>query len=107
MTMRGRLRSLTQATAARPAARGATHAEARGGRTSPSRGIRTSPGGGAGASPGGGAGASPGGDTFEWNMRRAAGPTDEALYQCGCGYQFTARVATTVACPNCGVGQAW
>jgi hypothetical protein len=97
--MRGRLRSLTQATAARPAARGATHGETRGG--------RTSPGGGLPASPGGGVRASPSGDTFEWNMRRAGGPTDEALYQCGCGYQFTARVATTVACPNCGAGQAW
>jgi hypothetical protein len=76
--MRGRFQSLTQSTTARPPRRGAG-----GGRTSP------------------------GGDTFEWNMRRAVGPTDQALYECACGYKFTARVATTVACPNCGAGQAW
>lgn len=49
----------------------------------------------------------PAGDTFEWKMRNADGPTDSALYHCACGYQFTARVATTVSCPNCGGGQAW
>ncbi|HWH13053.1 MAG TPA: hypothetical protein VG165_18170 [Solirubrobacteraceae bacterium] len=47
------------------------------------------------------------GDTFEWEMRNSDGPTDSALYLCACGYQFTARVATTVSCPNCGGGQAW
>jgi len=50
---------------------------------------------------------SAGGDTFEWDMRKSDGPTDRAFYDCGCGYQFTARVATTVSCPNCGAGQAW
>jgi hypothetical protein len=49
----------------------------------------------------------PGGDTFEWDMRRSDGPTDAAFYDCGCGYKFTARVATTVRCPHCGTGQAW
>ncbi|HEY5196678.1 MAG TPA: hypothetical protein VIJ51_06590 [Solirubrobacteraceae bacterium] len=47
------------------------------------------------------------GDTFEWDMRKSDGPTDSAFYDCGCGYKFTARVATTVRCPNCGSGQAW
>jgi hypothetical protein len=62
----------------------------------------------AGARPSsGGRPTSAGGDTFEWNMRRAVGPTDQALYDCACGYKFTARVQTTVACPNCGAGQAW
>ncbi|MEA2372260.1 MAG: hypothetical protein QOH12_2654 [Solirubrobacteraceae bacterium] len=49
----------------------------------------------------------PGGDTFEWDMRKSDGPTDRAFYDCGCGYKFTARVATTVSCPHCGAGQAW
>ncbi|HEX3872661.1 MAG TPA: hypothetical protein VHW26_00840 [Solirubrobacteraceae bacterium] len=40
-------------------------------------------------------------------MRRSDGPTDAAFYDCGCGYKFTARVATTVRCPHCGTGQAW
>jgi hypothetical protein len=48
-----------------------------------------------------------GGDTFEWDMRKSDGPTDRAFYDCGCGYKFTARVATTVSCPHCGAGQAW
>jgi hypothetical protein len=48
-----------------------------------------------------------GGDTFEWTTRKSDGPTDSALYSCSCGYRFTARVATTVSCPNCGTGQAW
>jgi hypothetical protein len=87
--MRGRIRSLTQSATA----------------PSPPRGGS---GGTRGGTPGGSVGRTrPSGDTFEWNMRRAGGPTDEAFYECACGYQFTARVATTVACPNCGVGQAW
>jgi hypothetical protein len=51
--------------------------------------------------------ANPAGDTFEWDTRKSDGPTDSALYSCGCGFRFTARVATTVSCPNCGSGQAW
>src|SRR5258708_26325035 len=40
-------------------------------------------------------------------VRRAGGPLDVAVYNCGCGYLFTASVSTTVACPHCGVDQAW
>jgi hypothetical protein len=34
-------------------------------------------------------------------------PEDHALYRCQCGYQFEADVSASVACPHCGVGQAW
>lgn len=40
-------------------------------------------------------------------VRAAGGPHDEACYTCQCGYLFNAAVSTTVACPNCGVEQAW
>jgi hypothetical protein len=39
--------------------------------------------------------------------RRSGGPQDRALYSCGCGYAFKAKVTTTVGCPNCGQQQAW
>ncbi len=64
----------------------------------------SSPAAGAAAAPATPRGA---GDTFEWDMRKNDGPTDRAFYDCGCGYKFTARVATTVSCPHCGAGQAW
>jgi hypothetical protein len=34
-------------------------------------------------------------------------PEDSALYGCSCGFQFQAPVSTSVACPQCGSGQAW
>lgn len=39
--------------------------------------------------------------------RRGGGPQDRALYQCSCGFVFTAAVSTSVGCPTCGSGQAW
>ena len=39
--------------------------------------------------------------------RRAGGPQDRALYNCSCGYVFTAAVSTSVGCPHCGTSQAW
>ena len=39
--------------------------------------------------------------------RRAGGPQDRALYNCACGFVFTAAVSTSVGCPHCGTGQAW
>lgn len=41
------------------------------------------------------------------SARRAGGPQDTALYQCGCGARFTADVSTSVDCPKCGSDQAW
>ncbi|TML98805.1 MAG: hypothetical protein E6G10_21300 [Actinobacteria bacterium] len=35
------------------------------------------------------------------------GPKDLATYTCVCGFQWEARVSTTVDCPHCGAGQAW
>jgi hypothetical protein len=46
-------------------------------------------------------------DTFEWRMRESDGPVDLGHYACACGFQFDARVATTVRCPHCGADQAW
>jgi hypothetical protein len=46
-------------------------------------------------------------DTFEWRMRESDGPVDLGYYACACGYEFAARVATTVRCPHCGAEQAW
>jgi hypothetical protein len=40
-------------------------------------------------------------------VRGAGGPIDQAAYACACGFQFSAAVSTTVACPHCGAGQAW
>jgi hypothetical protein len=40
-------------------------------------------------------------------VRRAGGPLDVAVYNCSCGYLFSASVSTTVACPHCGADQAW
>jgi hypothetical protein len=40
-------------------------------------------------------------------VRAAGGPLDRASYTCECGYLFAAPVSTTVACPHCGVDQAW
>ena len=39
--------------------------------------------------------------------KRSGGPEDIALYRCGCGFQFTAEVTTSVPCPHCGTTQAW
>lgn len=41
------------------------------------------------------------------SARRAGGPQDSALYECGCGCRFRAAVSTTVGCPACGGGQTW
>jgi hypothetical protein len=46
-------------------------------------------------------------DPLERRMRESGGPQDHAQYGCGCGYLFTANVATSVCCPRCGSGQAW
>lgn len=43
----------------------------------------------------------------EARVRQAGGPDDRAVYRCACGYVFEAPVSTSVACPNCGGGQAW
>ncbi|HLM84641.1 MAG TPA: hypothetical protein VK272_00480 [Solirubrobacteraceae bacterium] len=40
-------------------------------------------------------------------VREAGGPIDRASYTCQCGYVFSASVSTTVACPHCGLAQAW
>jgi hypothetical protein len=47
------------------------------------------------------------GRTDEVRARDAGGPLDNAHYGCGCGYQFSAAVSTSVACPHCGSLQAW
>jgi hypothetical protein len=93
MTMRGRIRSLTQSAGGNPARRelpvravAASHGRQRD-QLDQANG--------------------PGSDTFEWDMRNSDGPTDRGFYDCACGCQFTAHVATTVSCPNCGAGQAW
>jgi hypothetical protein len=46
-------------------------------------------------------------DAAAERVREAGGPLDRACYSCGCGYQFSAPVSTTVSCPHCGAGQAW
>ncbi|MEA2298893.1 MAG: hypothetical protein QOF77_1829 [Solirubrobacteraceae bacterium] len=46
-------------------------------------------------------------DGFERRMRESDGPLDLEHYACGCGFQFTAPVATGVRCPHCRAGQAW
>jgi hypothetical protein len=43
----------------------------------------------------------------ERRHRACVSPEDSALYTCGCGFAFTAPVSTSVACPQCGSGQAW
>ena len=43
----------------------------------------------------------------ERRAREAGGPEDRAMYTCSCGYVFQAEVSTSVACPHCGMGQAW
>ena len=43
----------------------------------------------------------------ETRLRASGGPSDQASYQCSCGYVFSADVTTSVACPHCGTGQAW
>jgi hypothetical protein len=43
----------------------------------------------------------------EQRHRACVSPQDSALYTCGCGCSFQAAVSTSVACPNCGAGQAW
>jgi hypothetical protein len=43
----------------------------------------------------------------ERRMRDSGGPDDSATYHCACGFVFESPVSTSVACPNCGSGQAW
>jgi hypothetical protein len=43
----------------------------------------------------------------ERRWREAGGPEDVAQYTCSCGFVFEAPVSASVACPNCGAGQAW
>lgn len=43
----------------------------------------------------------------ERRHRACVAPEDTALYTCGCGFAFQAPVTTSVACPQCGSGQAW
>jgi hypothetical protein len=45
--------------------------------------------------------------TDETDLRSGGGPQDQALYECCCGVDFTAPVATTVTCPSCGALQEW
>jgi hypothetical protein len=44
---------------------------------------------------------------FDLRSRVSGGPVDNAHYGCGCGYQFSAAVSTSVSCPHCGSLQAW
>jgi hypothetical protein len=37
----------------------------------------------------------------------SGGPDDRAVFTCGCGYLFEARVTASVGCPRCGEHQAW
>jgi len=43
----------------------------------------------------------------ERRLRDAGGPDDRAVYSCGCGYLFEARVTSSVSCPHCRTVQAW
>jgi hypothetical protein len=43
----------------------------------------------------------------ERRHRECVACEDSALYSCSCGFQFTAPVTTSVACPHCGIAQAW
>lgn len=43
----------------------------------------------------------------ERRHRECVASEDTALYSCSCGFQFTAAVTTSVACPHCGTAQAW
>lgn len=43
----------------------------------------------------------------ERRHRECVACEDSALYACSCGFQFTAPVTTSVACPHCGTAQAW
>jgi hypothetical protein len=43
----------------------------------------------------------------ERRLRSEGGPEDLAVYECGCGCVFEARVSTDVACPHCAASQAW
>jgi hypothetical protein len=43
----------------------------------------------------------------ERRHRASVAPEDVAHYGCSCGYQFSAPVTTSVACPHCGTSQAW
>jgi hypothetical protein len=43
----------------------------------------------------------------ERRHRECVACEDNALYSCSCGFQFTAPVTTSVACPHCGTAQAW
>ena len=39
--------------------------------------------------------------------RIAERPQDEAVYNCACGFVFSAAVSASVGCPHCGGAQAW
>ena len=39
--------------------------------------------------------------------RAAERPQDEAVYNCSCGFVFSAAVSASVGCPHCGDAQAW
>jgi hypothetical protein len=43
----------------------------------------------------------------ERRLRASGGPTDRAHYTCGCGFVWEADVSASVACPHCGMSQAW
>ncbi len=43
----------------------------------------------------------------ERRLRDSGGTLDTAFYACSCGCGFQAAVSTSVACPDCGTGQAW
>jgi hypothetical protein len=43
----------------------------------------------------------------ERRHRASVAPEDHAHYVCSCGFQFQASVSTSVACPHCGMSQAW
>ena len=43
----------------------------------------------------------------ERRLRASGGPEDRATYACRCGAVFPAAPTTSVACPLCGIQQAW
>ena len=45
--------------------------------------------------------------TDERRLRASGGPNDRAQYTCGCGFVWEADVSASVACPHCGMSQAW
>lgn len=43
----------------------------------------------------------------EQRARCEGGPDDRAQYDCSCGFTWQADVSASVACPCCGLAQAW